>query len=238
MLGRRISFGKLTVRTKLFASAASINRISSLASAMAFIAAASYAASSSEERRTSTRAEAKSVSVTLQARASLSLTERSSARETAARVMAASAAPVKPSDSSASSSIHSSYNSSSTTSRSHVSSSSSSAALPPAALDSERRPDARIFSAWIFKMAARPTASGLPISTWISRRPGRSTALSTSSRWLVRASTKVGTGRSATPSISASSWFTTESRVALSSPPLLPSERRLAIESNSSSTMT
>mmetsp|Transcript_22371 Transcript_22371/g.55639 ORF Transcript_22371/g.55639 Transcript_22371/m.55639 type:complete len:223 (-) Transcript_22371:474-1142(-) len=57
-----------------------------------------------------------------------------------------------------------------------------------------------------------------------------------SSRRLVSASTNVGTGSWATPSIKTRSWFTTESLIEVS--PVDPSLRLRAIASNSSSTIT
>mmetsp|Transcript_63649 Transcript_63649/g.129252 ORF Transcript_63649/g.129252 Transcript_63649/m.129252 type:complete len:350 (-) Transcript_63649:275-1324(-) len=63
---------------------------------------------------------------------------------------------------------------------------------------------------WIFRICTRPSMLGRPISTWISRRPGRSSASSIMSRRLVMPMSRM-LFRLFTPSILLSNWLTTES---------------------------
>mmetsp|Transcript_15755 Transcript_15755/g.39742 ORF Transcript_15755/g.39742 Transcript_15755/m.39742 type:complete len:297 (+) Transcript_15755:892-1782(+) len=71
-------------------------------------------------------------------------------------------------------------------------------------------PPSRILLVWMLRICTRPFSSGRPISTWTSKRPGRSSAESIMSRRLVIPMSKTLLSE-LTPSILASSWLTTES---------------------------
>ena len=76
-------------------------------------------------------------------------------------------------------------------------------------------------------MCSRPRMSGKPTVTWRSKRPGRSSAGSSTSGRLVAAMTMMPSFASK-PSISTSSWFSVCSRSSLPPPMPVPRERPTA----------
>mmetsp|Transcript_48782 Transcript_48782/g.120999 ORF Transcript_48782/g.120999 Transcript_48782/m.120999 type:complete len:226 (-) Transcript_48782:464-1141(-) len=81
---------------------------------------------------------------------------------------------------------------------------------------------------WTWKISVRPLMSGLSITTWRSKRPGRSSAASSTSARLVpaRMTTPV---EEVKPSISINSWFSVFSRSSFPPPkPPLPRARPTA----------
>mmetsp|Transcript_16219 Transcript_16219/g.52478 ORF Transcript_16219/g.52478 Transcript_16219/m.52478 type:complete len:341 (+) Transcript_16219:539-1561(+) len=110
-----------------------------------------------------------------------------------------------------------------------------SAASSSSETSGERYLFSRIFAVCIERIWCRPCSSGSEISTCTSSRPGRSSAGSISSGRLVRPMTRMLSSCS-TPSILASSWLTTESRMPDVSPEREP--RSLVKASISSNTIT
>ena len=87
---------------------------------------------------------------------------------------------------------------------------------------------------WTFRIASRPSMSGASITTWRSKRPGRSRALSRTSGRLV-AARRITPTLAWKPSISTSSWLRVCSRSSLTGPRCTPRSRPMA--SNSSMKM-